>query len=88
LREVKAGHDGTWVAHPGLVRVAQEVFDLYMPGPTRFRSGATTFASRRPSAGEVRYAAGQYVLAAELFERMILNDELKDFLTLEVYRYL
>jgi len=31
LREVKAGHDGTWVAHPGLVSVAKEVFDTYMP---------------------------------------------------------
>ncbi|MCD8528858.1 MAG: malate synthase A [Chitinophagales bacterium] len=31
LREAKAGHDGTWVAHPGLVRVAMEVFDEYMP---------------------------------------------------------
>ncbi len=27
LREVKAGHDGTWVAHPGLVPVAKEIFD-------------------------------------------------------------
>ena len=33
LREVKAGHDGTWVAHPGLVPVAREVFDAHMPGP-------------------------------------------------------
>jgi malate synthase len=31
LREVKAGHDGTWVAHPGLVTVAKEIFDRYMP---------------------------------------------------------
>jgi malate synthase len=30
LREVKAGHDGTWVAHPGLVPVAMEVFDAHM----------------------------------------------------------
>ena len=27
LREVSAGHDGTWVAHPGLVPVAKAVFD-------------------------------------------------------------
>jgi malate synthase len=33
LREVKDGHDGTWVAHPGLVSVAREVFDAHMPGP-------------------------------------------------------
>jgi malate synthase len=32
LREVKAGHDGTWVAHPGLVPVAREIFDAHMPG--------------------------------------------------------
>ncbi|MEN0005993.1 MAG: malate synthase A [Bacteroidota bacterium] len=31
LREVQAGHDGSWVAHPGLVSVAMEVFDEYMP---------------------------------------------------------
>jgi malate synthase len=33
LREVKAGHDGTWVAHPGLVPVAKEIFDEYMKTP-------------------------------------------------------
>ena len=31
LREVTAGHDGTWVAHPALVAVAREVFDEHMP---------------------------------------------------------
>lgn len=30
-REVRNGHDGTWVAHPGLVKVAMEVFDRHMP---------------------------------------------------------
>lgn len=30
-REVEQGHDGTWVAHPDLVRVAMEVFDAAMP---------------------------------------------------------
>ena len=35
LREVKAGHDGTWVAHPGLVPVAMEVFNEYMPRPNQ-----------------------------------------------------
>ena len=28
--EVKNGHDGTWVAHPGLVALAMEVFDKHM----------------------------------------------------------
>jgi malate synthase len=35
LREVQAGHDGTWVAHPGLVAVAKEIFDTYMPEPNQ-----------------------------------------------------
>jgi malate synthase A len=35
LREVRAGHDGTWVAHPGLVPVARQVFDEGMPGPNQ-----------------------------------------------------
>jgi malate synthase len=30
-REVKNGHDGTWVAHPALVSVAKDIFDQYMP---------------------------------------------------------
>jgi len=32
LREVGAGHDGTWVAHPALIPLAREVFDTGMPG--------------------------------------------------------
>jgi malate synthase len=35
LREVRAGHDGTWVAHPALVPVAKAVFDEYMPQPNQ-----------------------------------------------------
>src|ERR1022692_157250 len=31
LREVRAGHDGTWVAHPGLVPIAKAIFDQHMP---------------------------------------------------------
>jgi malate synthase len=30
-REASDGHDGTWVAHPGLVPLAMEVFDRLMP---------------------------------------------------------
>ncbi|HKB11165.1 MAG TPA: malate synthase A [Vicinamibacterales bacterium] len=35
LREVREGHDGTWVAHPGLVPVAMQVFDEGMPKPNQ-----------------------------------------------------
>jgi malate synthase len=35
LREVRAGHDGTWVAHPGLVPIAKKIFDEHMPAPNQ-----------------------------------------------------
>ncbi|KAA2243815.1 malate synthase A [Chitinophaga agrisoli] len=35
LREVQDGHDGTWVAHPGLVQVALDLFNQYMPEPNQ-----------------------------------------------------
>jgi malate synthase len=35
LREVKAGHDGTWLAHPGLISIAKAVFDEYMKTPNQ-----------------------------------------------------
>src|SRR5262245_10766006 len=35
LREVKAGHDGTWVAHPGLVPIAKAIFDADMKSPNQ-----------------------------------------------------
>jgi malate synthase len=35
LREVQAGHDGTWVAHPALVAVAKDIFDRHMPSPNQ-----------------------------------------------------
>ena len=38
LREVRAGHDGTWVAHPALVAVAKRVFDEHMPGANQIES--------------------------------------------------
>jgi malate synthase len=35
LREVRAGHDGTWVAHPGLVPIAAEIFNNGFTGPNQ-----------------------------------------------------
>jgi len=35
LREVRAGHDGTWVAHPALAAIASEVFNAHMPTPNQ-----------------------------------------------------
>ncbi len=42
-REATDGHDGTWVAHPGLVPVAMEVFDRIMPGPNQLDKQLTEF---------------------------------------------
>ena len=35
LREVRAGHDGTWVAHPALAAIASDVFKKHMPTPNQ-----------------------------------------------------
>ena len=34
-REATDGHDGTWVAHPGMVDLAKEPFDEHMPQPNQ-----------------------------------------------------
>ena len=34
-REATDGFDGTWVAHPGLVGIAKEIFDRVMPQPNQ-----------------------------------------------------
>ena len=35
LREARAGHDGTWIAHPGLATLARDAFDSVMKGPNQ-----------------------------------------------------
>ena len=177
-REAADGHDGTWVAHPGLVGVAKAPFDAYMPEPnqihrhrndievtaedlltvpcgsiteqglrTNVRVGvqymaawlcgsgcvplynlmedaATAEISRtqiwqwvrhpegrladgrkvdfklfrmilteeltklRERFGDERYTAGKFDRAATLFNEIISNDELEEFLTLKAYKEL
>ena len=58
LREAKEGHDGTWVAHPGLVQIAAEVFDEYMPAANQLdkqREDVNVSAANllTPSAGDI-----------------------------------
>ena len=58
LREAKEGHDGTWVAHPGLVQIATDVFDQYMPAANqvdRQRDDVNVSAADllMPSAGDI-----------------------------------
>lgn len=61
LREVRAGHDGTWVAHPALVPVAREVFDQHMPTPNQLGVARADVVADRdtllaPSAGRITRA--------------------------------
>ncbi|KAJ7282883.1 malate synthase [Mycena rebaudengoi] len=36
LREVLAGHDGTWIAHPLIEKIARPIFDAHMLGPNQY----------------------------------------------------
>ncbi len=60
LREVNAGHDGTWVAHPGLVAIAKTVFDEHMPTQNQIgkRPGASVSQADllRPTKGAITEA--------------------------------
>ena len=44
-REATDGHDGTWVAHPGLVPVALEVFNRIMPQPNQIDKKLADFTT-------------------------------------------
>ena len=65
-REAGDGHDGTWVAHPGLVAIAKEIFDqrdargesdrAQAPGCARHRRRS---AARSPKARSPRPASGR-----------------------------
>jgi len=61
LREVSAGHDGTWVAHPALIPVAKAIFDAHMPQANQHAvARADVQVSRddliRPSTGTISRA--------------------------------
>jgi malate synthase len=177
-REARDGHDGTWVAHPGLVPLAKEVFDRHMPAANQIDrprddlsigardlltvpEGAITeeglrvnvrvgvqyleawlrgngcvplynlmedaataeisraqvwqwirhprgvlddgrkvtldlfhdvlreeMAALRRQFGEARYRLGKYIQAAQMFDAIISDDDLDEFLTLRAYREL
>lgn len=50
VREVTLGFDGTWVAHPGLVNVAREAFEEYLPHPNQLYR---VFKDSRPAARDL-----------------------------------
>lgn len=60
-REAKAGHDGTWVAHPGLIPIAMGIFDAHLEGPNQLsvkREDVSVSAADllEPSEGEITEA--------------------------------
>jgi malate synthase len=59
LREVLAGHDGTWVAHPGLVPVAKAIFDEHMPGANQIDKNADSNVGAPQSRDLLRLPEGQ-----------------------------
>ena len=60
-REARDGHDGTWVAHPGMVQLALDAFNAVMPQPNQIdrppndvqcdREGSFGFRSERTDYG-------------------------------------
>ncbi|CAE7102712.1 unnamed protein product [Rhizoctonia solani] len=50
LREVKAGHDGTWIAHPLICKIAMDIFNEHMHGPNQYHIHASpsTIAPEAP----------------------------------------
>mmetsp|Transcript_4860 Transcript_4860/g.6291 ORF Transcript_4860/g.6291 Transcript_4860/m.6291 type:complete len:543 (-) Transcript_4860:678-2306(-) len=54
VREVTAGHDGTWVAHPALVTVAKAVFDKHMPIPNQINQNPGSVGSQVTEADLLR----------------------------------
>ena len=48
-REANDGHDGTWVAHPGLVKLAREQFDAVMKTPNQIHRQRTSRSRPRIS---------------------------------------
>ena len=69
-REATNGHDGTWVAHPGLVPVAMEVFDRIMPHPNQISKQLPDF---NPSASDLLAIATGTITEAGLKQNVAVG---------------
>ena len=70
-REAGEGYDGTWVAHPGLVSVAKEVFDRLMPRPNQIDEKLSGFHATaadllQPPSGDITEAGLRQNIAVGL----------------------
>lgn len=67
-REAVDGHDGTWVAHPGMVQLVKDIFDKVMPTPNQINKKRVDV---RVSAEDlVRLPAGE--IQKEAFEPILM----------------
>jgi malate synthase len=69
-REAGDGHDGTWVAHPGLVPVAMEVFDRLMPEPNQIAKQLPDF---NPTAADLLQAPAGEITEAGLKQNVAVG---------------
>jgi malate synthase len=99
MREAKDGHDGTWVAHPAMVKLAMQVFDEFMPEANQLhrQNGYTVKASQltQPSKGtitieglRVNIEVGVLYLSAWLcgFGAVPIHNLMEDAATAEISR--
>lgn len=100
LREVRGGHDGTWVAHPALVPIAMEVFDSHLAGANQLGHSLSDVVIREdqllaPPSGTLtlaglreNIAVGLCYLAAWLGGKgcVALNHLMEDAATAEISR--
>ena len=69
-REASDGHDGTWVAHPGLVPVALEVFDRLMPQPNQIDKQLPDY---NPTAADLLQVPGGQITEAGLQQNVAVG---------------
>jgi malate synthase len=69
-REATDGHDGTWVAHPGLVPVAMEIFNRLMPQPNQI---SKQLPDHNPTAGDLLQAPPGEITEAGLKQNVAVG---------------
>src|SRR5207302_1772534 len=99
IREVTDGFDGTWVAHPDLVREAMASFNSVRHA-VRLSGGAPVTADLvrrleleelariRREIGADTFDRGRFEEARGLFEEVALSDTFVEFLTIPAYRHI
>jgi malate synthase len=101
LLEVKNGHDGSWVAHPGLIQLAMDTFDAHMKTPNQiYNTGSSVPVTQAdllnlgpkgtitPGGLKANVSAGVRYLAAWLDGNgcVPLHNKMEDAATAEISR--